>query len=173
MSTNKTLSDIYRIFDSIEPDDYGCHQWPTAFVGYYWRVMIRGKAYKVHRLALERKLGRLIRPGYDCLHDCDCKSCVNPEHLREGSDLDNSRDRQERFPETYRHLKEAVWSRSQENRNVLRKAAAMGGKAAWEKDPERMHKQMDRARKARWDKYYREHVDDNEIAGPVRASPQV
>ena len=46
-----------------------------------------------HRVALERKLGRPIKPGYFSLHHCDNPPCNNPAHLFEGTHKDNARDR--------------------------------------------------------------------------------
>jgi len=91
-----TLDEFYKICDAIVPDEYGCHRWPRAIddKGYG-----RTKIGKVHRLALERKLGRPIRRGFHALHHCDYKPCVNPDHLYEGTDKDNVRDRSERYPE--------------------------------------------------------------------------
>jgi hypothetical protein len=93
------LTKVYQIFDSIQPDEYGCHQWPNVLVGYYGRAWIsRGIQIYAHRLALERKLGRPIKPGLCALHTCDCKSCVNPDHLYEGTYTDNLLDAFERIP---------------------------------------------------------------------------
>lgn len=50
----------------------------------------RGKL--AHRAALEKKLGRPIRPGYQANHTCDVKLCINPEHLYEGTQLQNVAD---------------------------------------------------------------------------------
>ena len=49
------------------------------------RVYIDGIGWRrVDRLALEIKLGRPIRPGFDAMHTCGESTCVNPDHLFEG-----------------------------------------------------------------------------------------
>jgi hypothetical protein len=135
------LEDIYRTFDTIKPDEYGCHQWPKAVVGYYWRVKVQGKAYPVHRLALERKLGRPIKPGFKALHTCDCKSCVNPNHLYEGTQGDNVRDREER------NLEYVEARREQFRKYVQSPEAKARVKNWWANNPERRELARELARK--------------------------
>jgi hypothetical protein len=81
-----TLEEFYRICDSIRPDKHGCLKYPSKTrSGYHRTVEINGRLFKAHRLALERKLGRPIQPGYFVLHHCDWPSCVSPDHLYEAS----------------------------------------------------------------------------------------
>ena len=88
------LEYVYRVFDSIKPDKFGCHNYPRedGIVGFYACISINRKCYKAHRLALERKLGRPIKTGHMALHHCDNKSCVNEDHLYEGTAKDNTQD---------------------------------------------------------------------------------
>ena len=60
---------------------------------------------RVNRVVLEQKLGRPMRPGYYALHTCDYKSCVNPDHLYEGTPADNMQDLVLRNPDSVEHLK--------------------------------------------------------------------
>jgi hypothetical protein len=47
----------------------------------------------VHRISLERKLGREIKRGMWVLHSCFRNpNCVNPDHLREGTNSENQID---------------------------------------------------------------------------------
>src|ERR1700753_3132438 len=46
----------------------------------------------VHRLALELKLGRSIAVGMMACHTCDVKTCINPDHLYEGTASSNALD---------------------------------------------------------------------------------
>jgi hypothetical protein len=101
-----TLEKIYDVCDKIEPNEYGCCVYPgMPYHNGSCVVVINYKRYKVHRLILERKLGRSIKSGYFALHICDCPSCVNQNHLYEGTHQDNMRDRVERNLESWDYMK--------------------------------------------------------------------
>ena len=54
-----------------------------------------GKRYRAHRVALALASGigaTNVPEGKYALHECDCKRCVNPEHLYWGSNWDNRQD---------------------------------------------------------------------------------
>ena len=71
----------------------GCWIWEGATQKGYATIMRRpGGNFRVHRLALEEKLGRPLRSGMFALHDCDVRLCINPHHLYEGSQSQNMRD---------------------------------------------------------------------------------
>lgn len=96
-----TLEKFYQICDEITPDEFGCMFWP----GIKWKPISRygvirvsnepykNKHYIVSRLILERKLGRPIKSGYCAIHSCDHGTCVNPNHIREGSQEENMQDK--------------------------------------------------------------------------------
>jgi hypothetical protein len=82
------LKEVYRILDTIRSNKRGCRIWPLRkWNTGYGQVHLKGHRYEsgVHRLALERKLGRPLRPGFQALHTCDCRLCCNPKHLYDGN----------------------------------------------------------------------------------------
>ena len=78
----------------------GCHPWTGAKRGrtYHGAYSIGpwgkpGTRYVgAHRIMLEMKLGRPIRPGFFACHTCDYPRCCNPDHLWEGTAKDNMQD---------------------------------------------------------------------------------
>lgn len=46
----------------------------------------------VHKLVLEQKLGRPLRPGLEACHTCHVRACCNPNHLYEGTHSQNQGD---------------------------------------------------------------------------------
>lgn len=64
----------------------------TTFDG-YGRVHDSGKARRVHRIVFEHHQGPT---PLDVLHRCDNRRCVEIDHLRAGTKLDNARDSHER-----------------------------------------------------------------------------
>ena len=61
----------------------------------YGQVTCRQKFFGAHRLAYLAAYRRLPR-GAVIRHTCDTPSCVNPRHLKAGTQADNVRDRGER-----------------------------------------------------------------------------
>jgi hypothetical protein len=87
---------IPGIFGEIQPTGCIISTLTKSSSGYAnKRLRINGewKTLTVHRLVLENILGRPIRPEYFCCHSCDVRNCINPNHLWEGSRLENSQDR--------------------------------------------------------------------------------
>ncbi|UNU25485.1 HNH endonuclease [Microcoleus vaginatus] len=93
---NNIVEVIHGIIYEIQPTSCMIYSLGKNSRGYATkRLRIKGewKTLTVHRLLLEHSLGRQIRPEYFDCHTGDVLSCINPNHLWEGSRLENSQDR--------------------------------------------------------------------------------
>ena len=66
------------------------------------RINGKNQSFYPHRLVLEHKLGRSVKPGYFACDSCEDRGCVNPDHLWEGTPADNSRDAKGKKPLSFR-----------------------------------------------------------------------
>uniref|UniRef100_A0A6M3JBT5 Putative homing endonuclease n=1 Tax=viral metagenome TaxID=1070528 RepID=A0A6M3JBT5_9ZZZZ len=55
---------------------------------------------RAHRVAFEISNDRSIRDGMNILHRCNNRKCCRPDHLYEGTQSDNNRDRERINPGT-------------------------------------------------------------------------
>ena len=85
---------VEKIDHSGGPD--ACWPWTAGTNNYGYGLISRGRRGEglvlAHRVALERRLGRPLKPGHCACHHCDNPPCCNPEHLFEGTLADNNRD---------------------------------------------------------------------------------
>lgn len=108
----------------------------------YGKVDFQRKRYKAHRFAWFLTTGH--HPQGWLLHDCDNPSCVNPNHLREGTHKENMADMVDRR----RH-----WTHNRthcKNNHDLRLPQATRVIRHKQRD-ERICVQCDRDRKRRWE----------------------
>lgn len=56
----------------------------------YGSFSVNGKTYNAHRVSYVIHTGRI--PKHNVLHTCDTRRCVNPNHLWDGTQLENVRD---------------------------------------------------------------------------------
>ncbi|MBP8292296.1 MAG: HNH endonuclease [Caldilineaceae bacterium] len=93
MQTQYTTKDLARFYSKIQVMPNGCHEWIGTVVdtGYGHMSFGARKQVLAHRMAWEVANGP-IPAGACILHRCDCRRCVNPDHLFLGSNKDNSHD---------------------------------------------------------------------------------
>ncbi|ACF15727.1 HNH endonuclease [Yersinia phage Yepe2] len=71
----------------------GCHIFLGCKTkGGYGRIRVNGVHWMAHRYALYVHLQRPLKEGCVVMHSCDNPSCVNPEHLSEGTQKENIED---------------------------------------------------------------------------------
>lgn len=87
-------SDIDRFWSKVDvrgPEE--CWEWQAGRFNHgYGMFGLKGKALLAHRIAFVLVKGA-IHPGLHILHSCDNRGCCNPNHLREGTNLDNVNDK--------------------------------------------------------------------------------
>jgi hypothetical protein len=70
----------------------GCWVWKLALnEGGYGKAKWKGKDFKAHRLSYEAFKSRIPKGKVIC-HTCDCRHCVNPDHLVASSQKKNMND---------------------------------------------------------------------------------
>lgn len=77
-----------------QESDGGCWLWKgsrTSFNSGYGQIRIDGRLVKAHRVSYELYHGPLD-PNLILLHLCDTKGCVNPGHLRQGTQSENRKE---------------------------------------------------------------------------------
>jgi hypothetical protein len=77
----------------ITKKDDGCWVWHGALRGGYGAFSMEGKLKQSHRVAYELYNKRPITEGYCIRHKCRNTSCVNPDHIEEGTLAQNQADR--------------------------------------------------------------------------------
>lgn len=71
----------------------GCWEWAGANDSRgYGKFWMAGRSQRAHRVAFRLWRGRAARKDMVLLHRCDNPCCVNPAHLKEGTQRTNVRD---------------------------------------------------------------------------------
>lgn len=72
--------------------DNGCLLWPNLTRNGYGAVSYKGKLWTLHRLVYELYHDKKIKEKNVIRHLCNNKMCYNIEHLKEGSQKENTED---------------------------------------------------------------------------------
>ena len=82
-----------RLLGKMDVDPSGCWEWNAGRNRKgYGNIKVAGKDLRAHRVAYEVWVD-LIPDGMQVMHICDNPPCINPDHLRVGTNKDNADDR--------------------------------------------------------------------------------
>jgi hypothetical protein len=86
-----------RFWSKVERDDENpdkCWECVAMYLNKlgYGVFSVKDKLILAHRFAFQNHHNRLITDGMLIMHSCDNPSCVNPNHLSEGTNQDNVTD---------------------------------------------------------------------------------
>lgn len=92
--SRKPLKD--RLLEKCNENEHGCWTWTGALTrGGYGHIRVWEVDKWVMRRA-HRVSYRIFKDDFDpsllVLHECDNPSCINPDHLRQGTHSDNNKD---------------------------------------------------------------------------------
>ena len=94
-----------RFWKNVKKTDF-CWEWIGAkMTRGYGQILYKGKDTGAHRVSLIIS-GRKIPKGYDVMHICDNKSCVNPAHLKAVPHRENMIDFSDKYSPISDILKE-------------------------------------------------------------------
>lgn len=89
-NAGKPVREVFALSVSVDTD--ACWHWVgKKFPNGYGAFIYRGRYLLAHRVAYLLHTGRNPEDSV-VMHTCDNRSCVNPDHLRLGSDQENIRD---------------------------------------------------------------------------------
>lgn len=82
---------------TVRPELTPCWVWTASCFKDGRPAFWDGKRMRIAaQFSLEVSLGRKLRPGLESCHECDNPKCVRPEHLHEGTHLQNMQEMEQR-----------------------------------------------------------------------------
>ena len=87
-----TKDELSRFWEKVSVNEHGCWAWTALLTtSGYGQLKFRGKMRVAHVVSWTLHYGP-IPHGLKVLHECDNGFCVRPEHLRLGTNADNTHD---------------------------------------------------------------------------------
>jgi hypothetical protein len=88
-----SIDPVERLKNSyiVDPDT-GCWNYINISSNGYGKIYVYGKHMNAHRFSYETFVGKLDS-NLEICHNCNNKSCINPEHLRQDTRSSNSIDK--------------------------------------------------------------------------------
>lgn len=87
-----TDKQVQKFWEKVDKSG-NCWEWTGAKKKRgYGNVKINHKVYSAHAISFLLANDRMPLAGFIILHACDNPACVNPDHLREGTHLENMLD---------------------------------------------------------------------------------
>lgn len=87
---------LERFWKKVRKSENGCWEWiGSKWESGYGRIIVNGKQLVATRVMLAIT-NREVDDSLFVIHRCDNRGCVRPDHLRQGTPLDNARDAVER-----------------------------------------------------------------------------
>lgn len=96
-------------------NDNGCWVWQHGLANGYPSWRLQGRKQTMHRWVCFLTYGE-PEPKSVAMHLCDNKPCINPEHLRWASSVENNRDREHKNRGRWRNH-EAVYPKRGKHKN--------------------------------------------------------
>lgn len=94
-----------RFLNMVNPVKSGCHEWTSVLHrDGYGKFYYEGKQTQAHRVAYQLFVGEIPK-GFQVLHRCDNRKCVNPEHLYAGTPKQNTADKIARYKGLWGRMK--------------------------------------------------------------------
>lgn len=82
---------IIRFHRMYKKTENGCWEWSGLLKHGYGVITYYSQSFGAHRVSYFIHTGKV--PSLHILHKCDNPKCVNPNHLYEGTDADNTNDK--------------------------------------------------------------------------------